>query len=263
MSANKWKKYALVIPIFLISFLNLRSARAQQQLNIISYNIRHGRDLSDSDQLKSIARLITKSKADIVGLEEVDSVCSRSGKVDQTDMLAKLTHMHRAYTRHFAFEGGSYGLALLSKFPITRVINKRLPVLTQLDGNTRSLLWATLQLASGREILVLVAHLDYRNDTSRIRQAKVIIKMLKNESSPVILLGDLNATPDSKPLLILKHFFTDADVPHYPTFPSNKPSEQIDYILTDKQHFQRISGKVYHVTYSDHCPIFASIKLSL
>jgi endonuclease/exonuclease/phosphatase family metal-dependent hydrolase len=197
----------------------------------------------------------------MVGLEEVDSVCSRSGKANQAHVLAELTHMRYAYTRHFAFEGGSYGLALLSKFPITKVINKRLPVLTHVDGNTRSLLWAKIKLPSGREILVLVAHLDYRNDTSRIRQAQVIMRMLKDESDPVILLGDLNSAPDSKPLLILKDFFTDADLPHYPTYPSDKPSEKIDYILMDRKHLQRIGGKVYPVTYSDHRPMFASIKL--
>lgn len=263
MSVNKWEKHARVIPLFLILFLGVRLANAQQELKILSYNIHHGRDVHDSDQLKSLAKIITKSGADIVGLQEVDSVCSRSGKVDQPNVLARLTHMHYAYTRHFAFEGGSYGLALLSKFPITRVINKRLPVFTQIDGNTRALLWAKIALAPGKEILVLVAHLDYRNGKSRIRQAGVIINMLKDERSPVILTGDLNATPDSKPLLILKDFFKDADVPHYPTFPSNNPSEKIDYILVGGQPFQRISGKVYRVTYSDHCPMFASIKLSL
>lgn len=249
--------------LLLVCLLSFQQGKSQS-LHILSYNIHHGCDIHEKLQLKGIADIITKSKADIVGLEEVDSVCNRSGNTDQAKILSELTGLHYAYVRHFAFDSGSYGLALLSRFPITKVINKRLPVLTQINGNTRALLWAKVELSSGKEILVLVAHLDYRSDSSRRRQSKIITGLVKKEHTPVILLGDLNATPDSKTISNLNRYFKDTNSPDDFTYPADGPEKKIDYILVDKRHFiKTLNGGVYKVNYSDHRPIFSEIRLSL
>ena len=62
-----------------------------QTLRVMSYNIHIGENAANEDQLKNIADFIKSSKADIVGLQEVDSVCKRSGKVDQMKFLAENT----------------------------------------------------------------------------------------------------------------------------------------------------------------------------
>lgn len=135
---------------------------------------------------------------------------------------------------------------------------------TKVNGNTRALLWAKVKLSSGKEILVLVAHLDYRKDSSRIRQSKIIIGLVKREHSPVILLGDLNALPDSKTISNLNKYFTDTNSPDDFTYPADDPEKKIDYILVDKRHFiKTLKGDVYKVNYSDHRPIFSEIRLSL
>jgi endonuclease/exonuclease/phosphatase family metal-dependent hydrolase len=231
---------------------------------MLTYNIHHGCDANEKLKLQGIARVIKTSQADIVGLEEVDSVCKRSAHTDQAKFLARLTGMHYAYVRHFAFEDGSYGLALLSRFPIKCIANRRIPVLTKENGDTRALLWAKLQLSPDRELIVMVAHLDYRSDISRMHQAELIVNMLKDQDSPVILMGDLNAQPDSKTISILKKGFIITGSAYNLTFPSDKPVKKIDYILADKNHnIKTISESVYQVLYSDHRPLSAAIKLSL
>lgn len=230
----------------------------------MAYNIHHGCDTGETLQLQNIADLIKKSKAAIVGLEEVDSVCKRSGNTDQAKILGALTGMYCVYVRHFAFDGGSYGLALLSKFPVAGVENCRLPVITAENGNTRAFLKATLKLPKGKKMIVGVAHLDYRNDSSRLRQSKIIIQMFKNIKDPVLLLGDLNANTDSKEIINLKKIFIDTNSPKYVTFPASAPKEKIDYIMISKDHYLKtVEEPFLNVPYSDHLPILSSIRINI
>jgi endonuclease/exonuclease/phosphatase family metal-dependent hydrolase len=235
-----------------------------QTLRVMSYNIHHGCDIHEKLQLDQIAALVRKDRADIVALVEVDSVCTRSGETDQPAILSKLTGMHVAYVRHFAFQGGAYGLALLSRFPITRVTNERIPVMTDENGDsTRALLSARLRLPGGKGLDVLVAHLDYRSGESRARQADFLDHLLQGKRGPLMMLGDLNATPDSGPIQHLEARFTDANKAGDMTFPSDAPREKIDYILIDKAHFGKtLRDTVYPVQYSDHRPIAAEVTLS-
>lgn len=247
-------------------FFCLSAGRAAngQTLHVLSYNIHHGCDIHEKLQLKEIAALVREDKADIVALVEVDSVCRRSGGTDQPALLARMTGMHAAFVRHFAFEGGAYGLALLSRFPIADVRNERIPVMTDENGDsTRALLSARLTLRGGRHLQVLVAHLDYRTGKSRIRQAAFLTHLLAGTAGPVMLLGDLNAKPASEPIRALEARFTDANRPDRLTFPSDAPNEKIDYILVDKAHFGKtLRDTVYPVMYSDHRPIAADLTLS-
>ena len=113
-----------------------------QSLKIMTYNIHRGQDADNNDRLMEMAAFIKESGADIVGLQEVDSVCYRSGQVDQAKILAEYSGMHYAFVRHFAFQGGAYGQALLSKYPITEVRNNRLPVATDIPEQTTAFLTA-------------------------------------------------------------------------------------------------------------------------
>jgi endonuclease/exonuclease/phosphatase family metal-dependent hydrolase len=234
-----------------------------QTLHMMAYNIHHGCDTSEVLQLREIADLIRQSKAEIVGLEEVDSVCKRSGNTDQARILGQLTGMHFAYVRHFAFEGGSYGLALLSKYPVSDVINNRLPVSTKEDGDTRALLTATVHLPHGRKVVVAVAHLDYREEASRITQAKIIAGLFRNKKVPVFLLGDLNAGPDSETLRTLQELFSDTNPSGSLTYPAAYPREKIDFILLSKGDYQKtLSEPASQVYYSDHLPISSVVRFS-
>lgn len=234
-----------------------------QRIRVIAYNIHHGCDTSEKLQLQNIARLIKKSKAEIVGLVEVDSMCRRSGNTDQAKILGKLTGMHYAYVRHFSFDGGSYGLALLSKFKISDVTNARLPVSTGENGNTRAFLTAALHTGNKKEIVVGVAHFDYRSDSSRLRQSQIVTEMFKNEKDPVLLLGDLNATPSSTEIMSLTDLFTDTNSDTLLTYPAHRPEKKIDYILADKKHYLKTEKElVYPTNYSDHLAIFSSIILT-
>lgn len=247
--------------LLFLMFLGIMQTHGQT-LHVMAYNIHHGCDVKEQLQLKQIASLIDHHKADIVGLVEVDSACRRSGNTNQPEILAKETGMHVAFVRHFEFQGGAYGLALLSRFPISDVRNVRLPIMSNENGDsTRALLVADMRVPRVGKLRVMVAHLDYRKEASRERQVNVLLNTIKDFDYPVMILGDLNAAPTSPAIQKLKTKFKDVNRANNLTFPSDAPSEKIDYIMLDKKHpVKTITDTVYPVQYSDHRPISATIK---
>ena len=60
--------------------------------------------------------VIKRLKPDLVALQEVDQRVRRSGSVDQAAELGKLTGMHHAFGSFFKYDGGNYGMAVLSRW---------------------------------------------------------------------------------------------------------------------------------------------------
>ena len=257
-SDHPFLKTCLLGIIILISLSNTYS---QEVVKIMSYNIHHGANAESMDRMDSIAFLIKASGADIIGLQEVDSVCFRSGKVDQAKFLAEQLGMHYAFVRHFEFEGGAYGQALLSKYPISQVENHRLPVASSASSTSVAFLTAQIELPNNY-LTIGVAHLDYRSDSSRQKQAEIILNILENQGNPVFLLGDMNAEPSSKTIEILRTAFVDTQKDTILTFPAINPTKKIDFIFADRNHpFRVLAAEALPFPYSDHLPIVTTVSI--
>ncbi|SDM03876.1 Metal-dependent hydrolase, endonuclease/exonuclease/phosphatase family [Daejeonella rubra] len=248
-----------IIAVFLIFSAGISQLNSQT-LKVMSYNIHVGQNSKNEDKLREIAEFIKASKADIIGLQEVDSVCNRSGKIDQMKFLAEQTGMHYAYARHFAFDGGSYGLGVLSRYPLHTIKNNRISVTIAGKPETRALLSASI-FQRGKEISFATVHMDYRDQRSRLKQSEEIVKMFSGNKNPVILTGDFNARPGTKELLALEGFFADVSYLSGPTYPAVKPLNRIDFIMLSKAHLNKVKKQeTLAVEYSDHLPVVSSFK---
>jgi endonuclease/exonuclease/phosphatase family metal-dependent hydrolase len=252
-------KSYIAILLLLICFSNLNG----QTLKIMTYNIHVGQDAANKDQLKNMADFIKSSKADIVGLQEVDSVCNRSGKVDQMKFLAENTGMHYAYARHFAFDGGSYGIGILSKYPLSDIKDHRI-ILTSTgksDADTRALLTASI-VAGNTKIMFGTVHMDYRDSNSRLAQSAELVKLFDNKQLPVILTGDFNAEPGTKEIVNLQSVFTDTGKDQDYSYSAIKPKKKIDFVMVSSSHLVKSKKSiVFPVLLSDHLPVLSIIKL--
>src|SRR5678810_85346 len=95
----------------------------QATFRVMTYNIHHGEGLDGKVDLLRIAELIKREGADIVALQEVDKGTQRTARRDFPEELAALTGMTAVFSNNFAFEGGEYGNAVLTRFPIKRWTN--------------------------------------------------------------------------------------------------------------------------------------------
>ena len=92
-------------------------------LRFMVYNIKHG----ELSSLESIASVIKAQSPDLVALQEVDVLTTRSGEVDQAARLGQLTGMYASFQPALLnYDTGQYGVALLSRYPIRS--SQRIPL---------------------------------------------------------------------------------------------------------------------------------------
>ena len=252
-------KYCLVISAFCLSF----SDGWAQQLRVMTYNIHHGADRDEKNTLDSIGHFIKRINPDIVGLQEVDSVCVRSGKIDQMKRLAEITGMHYAFVRHFPYQGGAYGVGILSKYPIVKTESKKLELLKEgPNGSSVSMLFSTVKLSRKKEILFATAHYSASDKATRQSQVDETLQYLSGNRLPVLFTGDLNATPDTDEIQGLQQHLQSVDPSLIPTFPDARPAKTIDYILVSPKALRRVKSVAAPVAHhSDHLPLVAVINL--
>ena len=245
----------------LILFAGLNVAGKQPGITAMSYNIHHGADKDERNTLDSIGYYIQGTKAHLVGLQEVDSVCTRSGQIDQMQRLAAITGMHVAFVRHFAYQGGAYGQGILSRFPIKKVENIRLRLLKP-DSLRQSLalLIAEVDIPGRGNVLFANAHFSLDAPT-RLKQAEEVLSYLKKRKLPAIFVGDLNATPEHPEIHLLLSELTVASGLDQPSFPTEAPAKTIDYIFFNSRlKAKPLQSEVPSIHHSDHLPVLATIQ---
>jgi endonuclease/exonuclease/phosphatase family metal-dependent hydrolase len=129
--------------------------------------------------------------ADLIALQEVDRCTCRSSGIDQAALLAREAGFaHHQFFPALERDGGKYGIALLSRFPLADPRRDRLPVP---EGVEPRVLGRARLEHPGCELTVAVTHLSHRIGRSglRLEQARRILELLAEES-PCVLLGDFN-----------------------------------------------------------------------
>ncbi len=234
------------------------------RLRVLSYNIHHAEGVDGQLDLERIAEVILSADPDLVALQEVDKRVARSQSVDQPAELARLTKMHVAFGGNIELQGGQYGNAILSRFPIKAHTNHRLPNFD--SGEQRGAIAAEIVLPGLSEPLLLLAtHFDHRrNDRERVASAQTLNQLVAEQPQrPALLAGDLNDIHGSGTLADIAKQWTHSTPEPLPTIPVTTPSRQIDFVLYRPQpRWKVIEVRVLDEPIaSDHRPILAVLEL--
>lgn len=239
---------------------------AVNSLKVMSYNIHHANPPSVPGKidLDAIAKAISDQNPDLVALQEVDVNTDRSGKINEASMLAlKLGMKGLFFAKAIDHEGGDYGVAILSKYPISESQIHRLPTQEGTKGEPRVLATVQVNLPGGKKIRFGSTHLDaQKSDTNRLLQVTEINKIAAQERLPFIIAGDLNATPESAVIKMFDTQFTRTCQDCAFTIPVINPTKAIDFIAYSKgTDMEVVSHEVVPERYaSDHLPIVSVLK---
>ena len=241
------------LSILLLAAASLSAA----ELRVLSWNLHHGVGEDNKLDLERIAKLINEQKPDLVALQEIDNRCARSKKIDQAAELARLTGLHVAFGKAMDYDGGAYGQAILSRFPIGDTQVHQLPG----DGEPRIAFEAEVKI-DGKPLRLITVHLDHQQDERRLKQAQTLAKALENHHEPMILAGDFNAGPDSAALNAFASPWT-AVPKQDPKFtcPAAGPKSEIDHILLRGLEPKEPATVLPEAVASDHRPVIAVIKM--
>ncbi len=234
-------------------------------IRVMTWNIHHGEGLDGRVDLERIASLIKSERADIVALQEVDNGVARTSRRDLPKELAALTGMTSVFSNNIAYQGGEYGNAVLSRFPILAATNLHYQMIRPREQ--RGLLQVTLDV-HGHKLRLLNTHLDYRpDDSERLSNANQITTVATSHAGlPVLLCGDFNDTPGSRTYAKLNESFADgwqvAGQGQGFSYPAADAKRRIDYIWTSQNaNIKALKIWIPTSTASDHLPVVGEFEL--
>jgi len=237
------------------------SQAAPATFRAMTFNIHHGEGTDGRIDLERIAALITAEGADLVALQEVDRGVERTSRRDLPAELAALTGMTAVFSSNYAFQGGEYGNAVLTRFPVRRWANTHLRMLRA--GEQRGVLQVVVD-AHGRDLLFLATHIDYRpDDAERLLNVEQFREVLAQYGGlPALFGGDFNDTPGSRTYAGMAELFDDVWVAAGEgdgfTIPSRGPTRRIDYLWVLKgSPLRPLRAWVPPSDASDHLPLAA------
>lgn len=221
---------------------------------VMSYNVHNAVGMDGVRDVRRIAGVIIASGADVVAVQEVDSVTNRSGGRYILGDIAAATGMNPVFSAAIDFDGGRYGIGLLSRERPLSV--RRVP----LPGAEEE---RTLLLAEFENYVMGVTHLSL-TDADRLASVDILARESAALAKPLILAGDFNGAPGSQAIKTLMCTFTPLSDTSVPTFPADKPTETIDYIMYAGSNVPDIlsSRVVNEPTASDHRPVMTVIRLN-
>ena len=231
---------------------------------VMTYNIHHGEGLDGKVDLLRISDVIKREQADIVALQEVDKGVARTARRDLPAELAALTGMTCVFSNNFHYQGGEYGNAVLTRFPIVRWTDSHYVMLR--PGEQRGLLQLELRVHE-QDVIFMNTHIDYRpDDAERLMNVAEIHRLLsKYHGRPIIIAGDFNDNPDSRMHAKMKEQFDDAweliGQGDGFTYPAEAPRKRIDYLwISRDKGVIPIEAWVPESDASDHRPMVTEFQ---
>ena len=227
-----------------------------KHLVVMTYNIEGHASFLKSHHIAEIAETIRRHHPDVVGLNEVHKGTWQARFGDHTKELARLTGMNVVFGRSYRFAGGDFGNAVLTRGQVVSSEVHEMPDI----GEPRTLLETVLHV-NGGTIEFYVGHTAAwasLNEKARGFQLQCMNQHVNASAYPFILVGDLNAPPDSGEI----EKFLDVNTLQLtgnPKEPTHKIMKQrLDYILADPG-WQVRSARVLDEGPSDHHPVIAEL----
>lgn len=241
------------------------AASSAAALRVMTYNIKNGEIVKHD--LSKLAAVIKESNPDVIGLQEVDEGTKRSQGKHETDELSRLTGMpYKYFAANFPFDGGQYGLAILSKYPITASTTVRLDDHTKRENGYEPRVAAVADIAAkGRTITFVTVHASLHEE-ERSGNAQAILNALGPRASRAIIVGDFNEKPgEDIGDTFTKAGFVDSFHEKHKLFgytePASFPLKRIDFIYRAKSMGKTEHAWVPDSKASDHRPVGAVIPL--
>ena len=242
------------------------------KLRVATYNV-HGCVGTDRQRSEArIAEVIAELSVDVIGIQEVDLNRQRSGGVDQAGMIAAQLGWHRHF--HAAVRRGDehYGHAILSRHPLTLRRAACLPgVAPFFCRQERAAIGMDVMTEFGL-VHVINTHLGLGR-RERKEQAELLTSAdwldASTGGTPLILLGDFNSLPGSRPHWLISRHLRDVrqlikPKRSWPTFPTSFPTLAVDHIFVNAA-LQPVSVAVHRTSISrlasDHFPLVAELLL--
>ena len=263
---KKALRVLLVISLLCFGVIGMSGCTVSEpvKLRIGSYNIKNGEMVGHD--FKLLADDIVANNLDIVGLQEVDKFCVRSEFADTMELLKQYTGMpHYAYFKCIDLygdevtygEGGSYGTAILSKYPIAET--EEIELNNGASVERRLLTHAVIDV-NGTPVNFYNTHLTIASDPIRAAEFRLVANTVKDVEN-CILVGDFNVDAYEEFEVLKPLTYINNPETNFITHPEG--DRKIDNICFSSE-FTLVEDAygLFRNHHSDHVLLYAELELS-
>jgi endonuclease/exonuclease/phosphatase family metal-dependent hydrolase len=237
------------------------------ELRVMSYNIKHGVGMDDTLNLSRACSIIKSISPDLCGLQEVDNYCERSDSIGQVEYISRKTSLQGIFGKFMDYQGGEYGMATLTNKSILSTTKLKLP-----EGvyEPRISLVHEVELTNDCIIAFSNVHFDWvdgkKGSTSRLAQAKALVKHIDSMDRATIIIGDFNCTPDSPTMSFFRdQGFIFAEKGNDNLSYQGEEKGEIDHLIyrnSEKVKFRiNTIALIYEPIVSDHRPLVVDLEV--
>ena len=232
------------------------------RLRIMTYNIHSGRDAFGKLDLARIENTIRCLNPDICALNEVRMRTEDVGTCEQARELGERLGMKWAFAPAMPYNGGEYGIGMLSKHPIVKTDFFPVPEVPaerrERRYEPRVLLRCEILLEK-RPVAVYTSHYGLSDEEQR-NAVRLTLDRVRGETMPVAFMGDLNMTPDAPLIRELSLALRDsAEGKRLLTFHALDPASKIDYVYYSPE-FRTLDVSAPFSAASDHFPLVTDVE---
>jgi len=262
--------------------------KAQQNtygsLNVLSYNIRYN---NPADSINSWPGRKEWVKS-LVKFYDTDILCIQEGLSDQVDYLQSATGFAvEGVGRDDGLRAGEFTAIYYNPSRFVKSVSghfwlsetPEIPSKGWDAAIVRICTWVRLyDKLRKQEFYVFNTHYDHIGAVARLKSSELIRQQIPliTGGLPVIFTGDLNVTPETQSVGVIKSFLSDTrevskEPPYGPTgsfngFKFDAPlKDRIDYIFTSKQFevlkYGILSDSKDQRYPSDHLPVLAKVRI--
>lgn len=234
-------------------------------IRIMTYNVHSCVGLDGRLSVRRIAEVLARYNPHFVALQELDSMCRRSGFRDQLAELSVLWPSQAFFFPATVKAGGQYGIGCLSRLPVRHWQGHVLPRPRGVTGEPRVAIEAVVELAGGGTLTLVNTHLGLTR-ADRMAQIGGLEAILDRVRGPAILLGDMNCPPRSRELRRLQERMQAPSPLPLKTWFGSYPVRVLDYILLRQAgRVRKLFVPIDQLTRvaSDHLPLVIDLKLDL
>lgn len=244
---------AIVAATVIVSLVN----SSDTEVKLMTYNVRNAIGTDGVMDYHRIASIIKHNAPDVVALQELDSMTHRSKGRDLLAYLASETGMKATYAKAIDFEGGSYGIGILSRHVPLSVRSIPLP------GSEEA---RRLLIVEFKDYVFACTHLSL-TEADRLASVGLIASAASGWEKPFFIAGDWNVEPGDVTLQALMKEFQILNNTGQLTYPADLPTSCLDYIAVMRgsaRNLEVISTEVCdEPKASDHRPVVVTVDFAV
>lgn len=228
------------------------------ELTVMSYGKGSG-----YNDMQALANSIAVYNPDLLVVRELDVNTTRSGPMDQPQKIAELLGMpYYVFANALNYQGGEYGSAVFSKFPIEGNETKTY-MLPSSSSEKGPLAIIKVKIKDTLSLYFAGVHLNANATIRNTMQAPTLLDIMKNYTGPLILAGNFNSNPSDMSntygQMITQFTFPCTTCP--PNYSASNPTSYSDFVMYKPGNaFEVLDYKVGSSSVSTHLPVILKLK---